>query len=294
MRARYLIDRTSRTLLLVCAFLTLVVLAAIAVYTFMFALPAIREVGLWHFLFGGVWRPSEDPTVEGRYGILPMIVGSVVVTGGALILAVPLGIGCAILLAEVAPQRVRQFLRPAVELLVGIPSVVYGLVGLVMVVPLVRRIEGPGFSVAAGIIVLAVMILPTIVSISEDSIRAVPKSHREGALALGATHWQAIWRVLLPSARSGIVASVVLGMGRAIGEAMALIMVLGMTTKIPSSLFSPASTLAGMIAAEAPEASGVHRSALFAMSVVLFLLIIVINGVALVIMRRGNRAQGVS
>jgi phosphate transport system permease protein len=289
MRARYLIDRTSKTLILVCAFLTLVVLAAIAVYTFMFALPAIREVGLWHFLFGKVWRPDDD-----RYGILPMIVGSVVVTLGALILAVPLGIGCAILLAEVAPQRVRQFLRPAVELLVGIPSVVYGLVGLVIVVPLVRRIDGPGLSVAAGIIVLAVMILPTIVSISEDSIRAVPKSHREGALALGATHWQTIWRVLLPSARSGIVASVVLGMGRAIGEAMAMIMVLGNATVIPTSLFSPASTLAGMIAAEAPEASGVHRSALFAMSVVLFLLIIVINGVALVIMRRGSRAQGVS
>jgi phosphate transport system permease protein len=289
MRARYLIDRTSRTLLLVCAFLTLVVLAAIAVYTFMFALPAIREVGLWHFLFGNVWRPND-----GWYGILPMIVGSVVVTVGALIVAVPLGIGCAILLAEVAPQRVRQFLRPAVELLVGIPSVVYGLVGLVMVVPLVRRIEGPGFSVAAGIVVLAVMILPTIVSISEDSIRAVPKSHREGALALGATHWQTIWRVLLPAARSGIVASVVLGMGRAIGEAMAMIMVLGNATIIPTSLFSPAATLASIIAAEAPEASGVHRSALFAMSVVLFLLIIVINGVALVIMRRGNRAQGVS
>jgi len=139
-----------------------------------------------------------------------------------------------------------------------------------------------------------VMILPTIVSISEDSIRAVPKSHKEGALALGATHWQTIWRVLLPAARSGIVASIVLGMGRAIGEAMAMIMVLGNATVIPSSLFSPASTLAGMIAAEAPEASGVHRSALFAMSVVLFLLIIVINGVALAIMRRGSRAQGIS
>ena len=292
MRSRYLIDRSSRMLLLVCAFLSLVILAAIAVYTFRAALPAIREVGLWHFLFGEVWRPSDTPG-ECRYGILPMIVGSVVVTAGALILAVPLGIGCAILLAEVAPQRVRQFLRPAVELLVGIPSVVYGLVGLVIVVPLVRRIEGPGLSVAAGIIVLAVMILPTIVSISEDSIRAVPKSHREGALALGATHWQTIWRVLLPGARSGIVASVVLAMGRAIGEAMAMIMVLGNAAVIPSSLFSPASTLAGTIAAEAPEASGVQRSALFAMSVVLFLLIIVINGVALIIMRRGSRAQGV-
>jgi phosphate transport system permease protein len=289
MRSRYLIDRTSRTLLLVCAFLTLVVLAAIAVYTLKAALPAIREVGLWHFLFGRVWRPDLD-----QYGMLPLVVGSVVVTAGALILAVPLGVGCAVLLAEVAPQKVRQFLRPAVELLVGIPSVVYGLVGLVMVVPFVRRIEGPGQSIAAGIIVLSVMILPTIVSISEDSIRAVPRSHKDGALALGATHWQAIWRVLLPAARSGIVASVVLAMGRAIGEAMAMIMVLGNTSSIPSSLFSPASTLAGAIAAEAGEASGVHTSALFALSVVLFVLIIVINGTAIIIMRRGSHAQGVS
>lgn len=275
--------------MLLCAFLSLAILAVIAVYTFRAALPALRQVGLWHFLFGKVWDPYQ-----GEFGILPMIVGSIVVTAGALILAIPLGVGCAILLAEVAPQRVRQFLRPAVELLVGIPSVVYGLVGLVIVVPLIRHIQGPGFSVAAGIIVLAVMILPTIVSISEDSIRAVPKSYREGSLALGATRWQTIWRVLLPAARSGIVASVVLAMGRAIGEAMAMIMVLGNAAVIPSSLFSPASTLAARIAAEAPEASGVQRSALFAISVVLFLLIIVINGVALIIMRRGSRAQGVS
>jgi phosphate transport system permease protein len=223
-----------------------------------------------------------------------MIVGSIVVTLGALIIAVPLGIGCAILLAEVAPYRVRQFLRPAVELLQGIPSVVYGLVGMVIVVPLIRHIEGSGYSIAAGIIVLTVMILPTIVSISEDSIRAVPKSYREGSLALGATHWQTIWRVLLPSARSGIVASIVLAMGRAIGEAMAMIMVLGSSVAIPGSLFSPASTLASTVAAEVAEATPLHRSALFAMSVVLFVLIIIINSLALIILRRGKRAQNVS
>jgi len=167
---------------------------------------------------------------------------------------------------------------------------------MVIVVPLIRHIGGSGYSVAAGITVLAVMILPTIVSISEDSIRAVPKSYREGALALGATRWQTIWRVLLPAARSGIVASVVLAMGRAIGEAMALIMVLGNSPVIPKSLFSQTSTLASTIAtyAEGVSASGVDRSALFAMSVVLFLLIIIINGIALIVLRRGSRAQGVS
>ena len=289
MRSRYLIDRSSRTLLLLSAFVSVVILTAIAVYTFKAALPALQQIGLWNSLFGKAWHPDYD-----EYGILPMIVGSIVVTLGALIIAVPLGIGCAILLAEVAPYRVRQVLRPAVELLQGIPSVVYGLVGMVIVVPLIRHIEGSGYSVAAGITVLTVMILPTIVSISEDSIRAVPKSYREGSLALGATHWQTIWRVLLPSARSGIVASIVLAMGRAIGEAMAMIMVLGSSAVIPSSLFSPASTLASTIAAEVGEATPLHRSALFAMSVVLFVLIIIINSLALIILRRGNRAQNVS
>ncbi len=289
MRSRYLIDRSSRTLLLLSAFLSLVILAAIAVYTFKAALPALQQVGLWDFLFGKAWHPDYN-----EFGILPMIVGSIVVTLGALIIAVPLGIGCAILLAEVAPYRVRQFLRPAVELLQGIPSVVYGLVGMVIVIPLVRHIEGSGYSVAAGITVLTVMILPTIVSISEDSIRAVPKSYREGSLALGATHWQTIWRVLLPSARYGIVASIVLAMGRAIGEAMAMIMILGSSVVIPGSLFSPASTLASTVAAEVAEATPLHRSALFAMSVVLFVLIIIINSLALVILRRGNHAQNVS
>ena len=180
------------------------------------------------------------------------------------------------------------------DLLAGIPSVVFGLVGLVIIVPFIRyHFGGPGYSVAAGIIVLTVMILPTIISISEDSIRAVPKSYREGALALGATQWQTIWRVLLPAARSGIMASVVLGMGRAIGEAMAMLMVLGNSPVIPKSLLSPASTLAGAIAADASEAPGVQRSALFAISVVLFLLIIIITGTALVILRRGSRAQSV-
>lgn len=288
MRSRYLIDRASQIVVMLFALVSLAVLAGIAIFNLKAAIPGLQQIGLLDFLFGTVWRPGSN-----EYGILPMIVGSLAVTLGSLILAVPLGVACAILLAEVAPQRVRQILRPAIELLVGIPSVVYGLVGLVILVPLIRHIGGVGYSLAAGIIVLTVMILPTIVSISEDSIRAVPKSSKEGALALGATQWQTIWRVLLPSARSGIVASAVLAMGRAIGEAMAMLMVLGSVSVIPTSLLSPASTLSGTIAAEAGEASGTHRSALFAVSIVLFLLIITINATALIIMGRGNRAQGI-
>jgi phosphate transport system permease protein len=206
---------------------------------------------------------------------------------------VPLGVGCAILLAEVAPQRVRLLLRPAVQLLVGIPSVVYGLVGLVLIVPLVREIGGPGLSLAAGVIVLTAMILPTIISISEDSIRAVPRSYREGALALGATDWQSMWRVVLPAARSGIAASIVLAIGRAVGEAMALVMVIGMATAIPLSPLDPARPLAPSIALETSYATGLHRSALFAIAVVLFVLIIIINSLAIMIMRRGANAKNV-
>jgi phosphate transport system permease protein len=288
MKSRYLIDRSSKAVVLICATACFVVLLAIVVFTIREALPAFRQVGLLDFLFGKDWSPSNK-----EFGILTIIVGSVVVMAGALIIAVPLGIACAILLAEVAPSRVRQFLRPTVELLVGIPSVVYGLVGMVLIVPLIRQIGGSGYSVAAGVIVLTGMVLPTIISISEDSIRAVPKSYKEGALALGATQWQTIWRVLLPAARSGIMASIVLAMGRAIGEAMAMIMVLGNAPVIPTSLLDPARTLAGSIAVEVNYASGVHRSALFATAVVLFLIVIIINSIALIVLRRGSRAQSI-
>jgi phosphate transport system permease protein len=288
MKTRHLIDRTSRNLIFVLALASFAVLVAIAVFTLKEALPALQQVGLLDFLFGTEWRPTS-----GQFGILPMILGTVMVAIGAVIFAVPLGVGCAILLAEVAPPRIRQFLRPAVELLVGIPSVVYGLVGLVLVVPLIREIGGPGLSLAAGVVVLTAMILPTIISISEDSIRAVPRKYKEGALALGATEWQMMWRVVLPAARPGIGASIVLGIGRAVGEAMALVMVVGMATAIPISPLDPARPLAPSIALETNYATGLHRSALFAIAVVLFVLIIIINSLAMMIMRRGARAHGV-
>jgi phosphate transport system permease protein len=290
MRRRYLIDRSSRGVLLICATASVAVLLAIAVFILQRSLPAFGEIGLLDFLLGTKWDPNPVGDTPPSFGILVMIVGTVLVTLGALVIAIPLGLGCAVLLADMAPHHFRQILRPAVELLTGIPSVVYGLVGLVLIVPLVRQIGGPGLSLAAGIIVLAAMILPTIISISEDSIRAVPRIYREGALALGATSWQTMWRVVLPAARSGIAASIVLGMGRAVGEAMAMVLVIGMAKAMPNSLLDPARPMAPGIALETGYAGGIHLSALFAIGVVLFLFIVIINSIAIVVFKRGARA----
>lgn len=287
--SRYFTDRLARYVVFISATVSFVILLAIAIFIFKDGLPAFQEIGFFEFIFGTVWRPGQE-----EYGILTMIVGSVVVTVGSLLFAVPLGIACAILLAEVAPFKVRQVLRPAVELLVGIPSVVYGLVGLVLLVPSIREIAGNGFSVLGASIVLMAMVLPTIISISEDSIRAVPDSYREGALALGATRWQMIWRVLLPAAKSGIGAGVVLGMGRAVGETMAMIMVIGNSIVFPTSPFDPARTLTGNIAVEISYATGVHESALFATGIVLFIFILALNSIAVITLKRGTHAQTVA
>jgi phosphate transport system permease protein len=283
---RYFTDRLAKYIVSISGAVSFVILLAIAVFILKDGLPAFKEIGVFDFLFGTVWRPGQE-----QYGILTMIVGSVVVTIGSLILAVPLGIACAILLAEVAPFKLRQFLRPSVELLVGIPSVVYGLVGLVLLVPAVREIGGNGFSVLAASIVLMAMVLPTIISISEDSIRAVPPSYKEGALAIGATHWQTIRQVLLPAAKSGIGASIVLGMGRAVGETMAMIMVIGNSIVFPKTPLDPARTLTGNIAVEINYATGIHESALFATGIVLFIFILALNSIAIISLKRGTHAQ---
>jgi len=284
--SRYFTDRLAKYLVFIAGTVSFVILLAIAVFIIKGGIPAFEQIGILNFIFGTEWRPGQD-----QFGILAMIVGSIVVTVGSLILAIPLGIACAILLAEVAPHRVRQFLRPAVELLVGIPSVVYGLVGLVLLVPAIRQIGGNGFSVLGASIVLMAMVLPTIISISEDSIRALPSHYKEGALALGATQWQTIWKVLLPAARSGIGASVVLGMGRAVGETMAMIMVIGNSIVFPKSPLDPARTLTGNIAVEINYATGVHESALFATGIVLFVFIILLNSIAVVTLKRGTHVQ---
>lgn len=288
--SRYFTNRLAKYAVFISASVSFVVLLAIAVFIFRDGLPAFQEIGVLDFLFGSVWRPGQE-----QYGILVMVAGSLQVTAGALILAVPLGIACAILLAEVAPPRVRQIIRPAVELLVGIPSVVYGLVGMVLLVPAIRNyFGGTGFSVLAASMVLTAMVLPTIISISEDSIRAVPATYKEGALALGATRWQTIWRVMLPAARSGIGASIVLGMGRAIGETMAMIMVLGNSIKFAETPLDPTRTLTGNIAVEIGYASGTHESALFATGIVLLIFILIINSIAAIALKRGVRAQNIT
>lgn len=261
--------------LLLLALSSIAILASITFFILREGAPLIYKVGLANF-FSTDWHPTA-----GRYGIALMIVGSAVVTAGALTLGVPLGIACAIVLGEMAPPRARQFLKPAIEILAGIPSVVYGFMGIVVVLPFIRRhLGGPGASGLAGAVILGIMILPTVIAISLDALQAVPRSYREGSLALGATQWQTIWRVVLPGARSGIVAAVILGMGRAVGETMAVVMVTGNAVQLPHSPLDPVRTLTANLALEMGYAAGDHRSALFATGIVLFLVIVVLNSVA--------------
>ncbi len=275
--------------MIICAASSFLVLLVIILFILREGLPAFIQVGFFKFLFGIDWSPSR-----GLFGILPMIAGSLAVTIGSIAIAIPLGVACAILLAEVAPLKIRSILRPAVELLVGIPSVIYGLVGMLIIVPAVREIGGTGYSVLAACIVLIAMVLPTIISISEDSIRAVPRKYKEGALSLGATQWQTIWHVLIPAARSGIGASIILGIGRAIGETMAMIMVIGNAVLIPTSPLDPARTLTGNIAVEINYASGLHANTLFATAIVLLAFIIILNSITMSVFKRGFRGQSES
>ncbi|MCL5109492.1 MAG: phosphate ABC transporter permease subunit PstC [Chloroflexi bacterium] len=264
------------------AFSSLSVLALITVFILREGLPVMLNLGIGEFLTGGRWAPSAN-----AFGIMPMILGSVYVTLGALVLGVPLGLSCAVFLVELAPRSVAAALRPAIQLLAGIPSVIYGFWGLTTLVPFIRNtLGGPGLSILAGAIILGIMILPTVIAISEDALRALPRSYKEASFSLGASHWQTIWRVLLPAARSGIVAAVVLGMGRAVGETMAVIMVLGNAVQIPDSILDPARTLTTNIGIEMAYASGDHRAALFATGIVLFLIIMILTGTANLITSR--------
>ena len=264
-------------------------LALITLFVFKEGLPFIGRVGLFPMVLGIEWSPWT-----GQAGILPMIAGSVAVTLGALLLGVPAGLGAAVFLAEIAPRWFARIVRPAVELLAGIPSVVYGFYGVAVLIPAIRRaFGGPGFSVLAGALVLGLMILPTIVSISENALRAVPGEYREASLALGATEWQTVTRVVVPAARRGILAAVVLATGRAVGETMAVIMVTGNVPRLPSSVLDPVRTLTGNIVLEMGYAAGEHRQALFATGVVLFAFVMVLNGLANVLAgRAGQRGSG--
>ena len=264
-------------LFLLCGLIAVVFVLFISIYLIVSGLPAIREIGLVDFLFGKEWASTA---AEPKFGILPFILTSIYGTAGAILLGVPVGFMTAVFLAKVAPPRLAAVVRPAVDLLAGIPSVVYGLIGMMVLVPAVRVAFNlpDGASLFCAIIVLAVMILPSIISVSETALKAVPKEYEEASLALGATHIETVFRVSVPAASSGIAASVVLGIGRAIGEAMAIIMVAGNVANMPG-LLTPVRFLTTAIASEMSYASvgSLHRNALFSIGLVLFLFIMMIN-----------------
>lgn len=271
-------------LFFVCGLIAVVFVLFISIYLIVSGLPAIREIGLVDFLFGTEWASTA---AEPKFGILPFILTSIYGTAGAIVLGVPVGFMTAVFLAKVAPPRLASLVRPAVDLLAGIPSVVYGLIGMMVLVPAVRvAFHLPdGASLFCAILVLAVMILPSIISVSETALKAVPKEYEEASLALGATHIETVFRVSVPAASSGIAASIVLGIGRAIGEAMAVIMVAGNVANMPG-LFQSVRFLTTTVSSEMAYASGLQRQALFSIALVLFLFIMLINIVLNTLLKR--------
>jgi len=258
--------------LFLTALLSCFIILVISCFIFIEGLPAIQEYGFVKFLLGNVWSPNED-----EFGVFSMIAGSLIVTFIALLISTPLSVLCAIFMAEIAGDNVRNFLKPVIQTLSGIPSVVYGFFGLIILVPFIRsHFGGSGFSVLSASLILSVMILPTIISVSYDSIIVVPREYREASLGLGATGWQTIRKVVIPSALPGIITAIILGMGRAVGETLAVIMVVGNVSKIPYSIFDPARTLTSNIALEMSYATGIHYHALFATAVILFILIMLL------------------
>jgi phosphate transport system permease protein len=280
-------------LIRVLGFSTIGFVALIFLFLLREGLPAFVEIDLGN-LFGTRWYPTFD-----LYGTLPLILGSVVVTLTAIIIALPLGVAAAVFLREVAPNWAREILKPMIEVLAGIPSVVLGFFGMILVAPVVREVFGAPTGLAAftGALILAYMSLPTIISVAEDALDAVPKSYRDAGLAMGATQWQTIWRVVVPAARSGILMAVMLGMGRAIGETMAVMMVTGNAARMPlglDALFRPIRTMRGTIAAEMGEVAhgSVHYHTLFAIGIILFLLTFAINLAAASTIFRKRRRGG--
>ena len=269
-------ENAMRILFIVCACVSILAVALICVFLFANGLPTIFEIGPLNFLLGTEWRPSNDV-----YGIFPMIVGSIYVTAGSLVLGVPVGILTAVYLSRFASRRVKKLLMPAIQLLAGIPSVVYGFFGVMVLVPWVAAISAPfdgsGKSMFTASLVLGIMILPTIITVSKTSLDAVPDSYYEGSLALGATHERSVFCILLPAAKSGVLSGVILGVGRSIGETMAVIMVAGNQPILPRGLFEGLRTMTSNIVLEMGYATDLHREALIATGVVLFVFILLIN-----------------
>ena len=264
------------------ALISILAVALICVFLFVNGIPGMVKIGVWDFLSGEKWKPVQEV-----FGILPFILGSVYVTAGALVVGVPAGLMTALFLSRFASKRTAKLLRPAVQLLAGIPSVVYGFFGLVVLVPLVREVfGGTGSSLLTASVLLGMMILPTIITVAESALNAVPSSYYEGALALGATHERSVFHVVLPAAKSGVMAGIVLGIGRAIGEATAVMMVAGNRTSMPKGLLKGVRTLTSNIVMEMGYAADLHREALIATAVVLFVFILLINVLTTILKRR--------
>ncbi len=288
-RGREAMEFGFQTLFLLCGFVSVACVLFICLYLIISGLPAILEIGVTDFLFGTEWAGKQE-----KFGILPFILTSVAGTAGAVLVGVPVGVLTALFLAKVAPPRVARVIRTAVELLAGIPSVVYGLVGMIVLVPAIQRAFrlSSGACLLAAIVVLAIMILPSIINVAETSLRAVPREYEEASLALGATHIETIFRVSLPAARSGVATAIVLGVGRAIGEAMAIIMVSGNVPNMPDSLFTSVRFLTTAIASEMSYAAvgSLWQQALYSVGLVLFLFIMLINVILNVFIK--NKKEG--
>ena len=279
-------ERGMQLVFLLAACASIVAVILICVFMFGNGVPAMLKIGIFDFLTGTDWKP-----LNGIFGILPMIIGSICVTIGAIVFGVPVGLLCATFMARFCPDRLYKLMKPAVDLLAGIPSVVYGFFGLVVIVPLMQDIfGGSGKGILTASVMLGMMILPTIINVSESSIRAVPNSYYEGALALGATHERSVFFTVLPAAKSGIMAAVILGVGRAIGETLAVSMIVGNQTVIPSGITSGARTLTTNIVLEMGYATGMHREALIATAVVLFVFILMINLIFAKLKKKGDEA----
>ena len=275
-------ENAARAVFTFTALVSILAVALICVFLFANGLPGMARIGAWDFLSGEKWKPGQEV-----FGILPFILGSVYVTAGALVVGVPAGLMTALFLSRFASKRMAKLLRPAVQLLAGIPSVVYGFFGLVVLVPLVREVfGGTGSSLLTASVLLGMMILPTIITVAESALNAVPSSYYEGALALGATHERSVFHVILPAAKSGVMAGIILGIGRAIGEATAVMMVAGNRTSMPKGLLNGVRTLTSNIVIEMGYATDLHREALIATAVVLFVFILLINVLTSILKRR--------
>lgn len=279
-------EKVMEIVFLICATASIIAVFLICFFLFANGIPAIAKIGVFDFLLGKNWAPSDIPA---SFGILPMILGSIYITGGAILFGVPIGVLTAVFMAFYCPRKGYEILKPAIELLAGIPSVVYGFFGLVVLVPIMRKVfPGNGSSILTASILLGIMVLPTIIGISEAALRAVPKHYYEGALALGATHERSVFFVVLPAAKSGIYAAVVMGIGRAIGETMAVIMVAGNQARMPAGIFKGVRTLTANIVIEMGYAAELHREALIATAVILFIFILIINLSFAMIKKRGR------